>query len=133
MTITNNDVADLDVGDVVEVTWPNGTVLRGPLGKDSAGRLALSPMTLRHPDGGATLLHCDATLRVIRKAPTPFYVNHPRTNPVWGDIVRDAEGDAWRRGSGGWFMAGGQGLVEDITKYAPLTLLWDSEKGRVVP
>lgn len=61
-------------------------------------------MTVIGPDGepwGADI----RTLTVISRAPR-LYVNHERTHPVDGDIARDVDGDAWRRGRNGWYLTG---------------------------
>jgi hypothetical protein len=93
MTLTREQVADLQPGDVVEIvqgTWPAGTTLRGPLRESRTGTLFIGDVVIRHNDGFPRRWN-DFTLTVISRAPRPLYVNHPRTEPVPGDVVRDEE------------------------------------------
>jgi hypothetical protein len=112
VTITREQVADLRPGDVVEISdvhWPNGTVVRGPLWLDG-DTLHCAGEYVRHHDGSAPAGGATQTLTVVSRAPRPLYVNHDRTEPVPGDVVRDADGtgnDVWFRyefnsGGAGW-------------------------------
>ena len=89
--ITREQVVDLQPGDVVEVRqsrYPE-VVTTGPVREidGEPGALALGVSTLRYADG---LPPSNANLRltVVSRAPRPLYVNHPRTEPVPGDVVR---------------------------------------------
>jgi hypothetical protein len=138
--ITREQAADLREGDVVEAThedWPAGTIVRGPLYLDGE-TLQVGRIIVRHWDARPPF-DTGLTLTVISRAPRPLYVNHPRTEPVHGDIVRDCDGDAWCFQRDEWWCASEDARGDDhpdalpITSYRPLTLLWDGETGRVVP
>jgi hypothetical protein len=91
--ITREQVADLREGDVVEVAhedWPEGTVVRGPLWLMDGETLQVARIVVRHWDGRHPF-DTGLSLTVISRAPRPLYVNHPRTEPVAGDVVRDAD------------------------------------------
>lgn len=95
MTITREQVADLREGDVVELRrddWPD-TITRGPL-RTSDGSLEIADMIVRWADGSLPTWVGRGHLTVISRAPRPLYVNHPRTQPVPGDVVRDADSEA---------------------------------------
>jgi len=141
MTITREQVADLQPGDVVEVVhedWPTGTVVRGPLWLMDGETLQVARIVVRHWDGRHPY-DTALTLTVVSRAPRPLYVNHPRTEPVPGDVVRDADGDAWQFYRDEWWCASPDACDEDdptgypIEYYRPLTLLWDGQTKQVVP
>ena len=92
--IRREDVADLRPGDVVEARserWP-GVVVSGPLGDDD-GHLLLGPVgCLRCPDGEVAGMAAGVSLTIVSRAPR-LYVNHPRTEPVPGDVVRIEDAD----------------------------------------
>lgn len=140
MTITREQIADLREGDVVEISgdfrWP-GAVVRGPLQSDLNGSLRVGPLLVRHREGYPPQGELrQATLTVISRAPRLLYVNHPRTKPVPGDVVRDAElqnRNQWmhvRRNV--WANIDG-GLDSRIGLPERLRLLVDGETGDVVP
>lgn len=92
MTITPEQVADLQPGDVVELRseqWPDGTLITGPLWEDR-GVLKVASAAVRWPDlepyGAST-----RSLTVLSWTPRPLFTNHPRTEPVVGDVVTDEE------------------------------------------
>jgi hypothetical protein len=144
MTITREQVADLQPGDVVELRddrWPE-VVIRGPVriteNGDSyaVGELGISPAFLpefRQPYNAAT-----RTLTVVSRAPRPLYVNHPRTEPAGGDVARDADGDlpgrVWVYAgiAGTWRWAEHPSEAAGQLKDVRLRLLVDGETGQVV-
>jgi hypothetical protein len=139
VTITRAQVADLRKGDIVELqraSYPD-VVMRGPVRVDSDGRASIGGLLLRYSDGAPG--YSDCTLTVVSRAPRPLYVNHPRTEPVEEDIVRDCDGDGWSFKGGEWWCASPDSADDDdpaalpISSYRPLTLLWDGETGQVVP
>lgn len=131
MTITREQIADLQPGDVVEVTDKYGCTARGPLRESDLGSLMLGVFVLiRHPKGDPSVHNLD--LSVISRAPRPLYVNHPRTEPCAGDIVRDGDGGAWEFWGRRWHLAGVREDVVDISDSGSLTLLWDGQTGQVV-
>ena len=142
MTITREQIADLRPGDVVEFTdgrWLPGTVLRGPLWAQSNGALLVGDLLVRHVNGNPGRWD-NGTFTVISRA--PLYVNHPRTEPVPGDVARDEGsnhalavfifvpeedgGPRWLDTAGDWFSP-----AEMCEKR--LRLLVDGETGQVVP
>lgn len=135
MTITREQIADLRPGDVVELAaplWPDGTVIRGGLHGSAPNDLFVGPVRIQDYVGIGIL-----SLTVVSRAPRPLYVNHPRTEPVPGDVVRDAddpsETQAWwfTTNVAPWKTGGGWTTRE----YLPdrLRLLVDGEVGQVVP
>ena len=138
MTITREQVADLQPGDVVELRhsdWPD-TVITGPLRSERTGELVIADLVLRWTDGSvATWARDLGNLTVISRAPRPLYVNHDRTESVPGDVMRDKDGDIWfSRSTDDWISNNhGDGSDEWVRQYAPLILLVDGETGQVVP
>lgn len=141
MTITREQVADLREGDVVELAGGNlrGATVRGPVFREHNGWLLVGPdQVVRDPDG-APSSDSRRTLTVVSRAPRPLYVNHPRTEPVPGDVVRDAEvlapAGVWLRpwDNGAWIYA--DGGTRHLNSELPtcLRLLVDGETGQVVP
>lgn len=141
--MTPEQITDLRPGDVVEYRrnyWPEGAYVRGPVEQDAPDR----PMyVLRGTFGiaeadGSPYSKFEGTLTVVSRAPRPMYVNHPRTEPVAGDVVRDCDGDAWHFDVDEWWCASSEACDEDdplglpIEAYRPLRLLWDGETGQVV-
>lgn len=144
MTITREQVADLRVGDVVELhesRW-GGVTIAGPV-REVSNSLCVGPLVIGYldteepfepydPDTGRV----ERTLTVISRAPRPLYVNHDRTEPVPGDVVRDADRDLWLLdGFKTW-----QGTTstcglehQETGLIPPLTLLVDGTTGEVVP
>jgi len=139
--ITRKQVADLQPGDTVNVRrrdWPAATT--GELWLDQHGNLMHGGCTVRDSDGnpGTYLLE----FSVIARAPRPLYANHPRTEPVAGDVVRDEDGDLWTlvdRSAYGelrawhWSTAAGKWVHNSPQAIAGGTLLVDGETGTVVP
>jgi hypothetical protein len=92
--ITPEQVADLQPGDVVEYhrsDWPEGVVIRGPLhpALNGAPWIGLGDCAVRFDSGNINgySTHEETTLTVVSRAPRPLYVNHPRTEPVPGDVM----------------------------------------------
>jgi hypothetical protein len=93
--ITREQLVDLREGDVVERAYDVApdTVTRGPLRAYPDGSLRLAEELIRHSDGRFWNGHL-RLLTVVSRAPRPLYVNHPRTEPVPGDVVRDADSES---------------------------------------
>lgn len=141
--ITREQVADLLPGDVVEIwheDWPQGTALTGPIYEHSA-QLRLGSDVIRFSDGDILARYArGGHLTVISRAPRPLYVNHDRTEPVPGDVVRDADSDnavTWTKNVDGFSH---EWLCNKVHVYVPreempdrLRLLVDGETGRCVP
>jgi hypothetical protein len=143
--ITREQVADLQPGDVVEYRrddWPEGALVRGPV--EQAG--PREPMyVLKGIFGiaewdGSPFEGRSSSLTVISRAPRPLYINHPRTEPVQGDVVRDEGGaglalficthddeETW------WLNAGADWIAPAEMQDKRLRLLVDGETGQVVP
>jgi hypothetical protein len=145
VTISREQVADLQPGDVVEVhvaEWREGVVLRGPLHESATGSLWLADLQIRYHDGDVFgwSMGRRSTLTVVSRAPRPLYVNHDRTEPVPGDVVRDADsGDptVWlctnpTKGFDWWHRAD-EGFCHSEDLPARLRLLVDGSTGEVVP
>jgi hypothetical protein len=142
--IDREQVADLQPGDVVELTrdeWPAGSAVRGPLrasdGIENALYLLDGFFGVRNPQGEP--YEPNGTLTVVSRAPRPLYVNHPRTEPVQGDVVRDADSDEpgiWVRARldfGAPWYGSGTSARSRAELPARLRLLVDGETGQVVP
>lgn len=145
--ITREQVADLRPGDVVEVAadhWPSGSVWRGPV-YEALGDLRVAGGLVRYDDG-EPLRGAEWTLTVVSRAPRPLYVNHDRTEPVPGDVVRDADSDldvdrrVWLCDPAGDWWTGAEDTVRmagsptfEIGFPERLWLLVDGETGQVVP
>lgn len=81
--ITREQVADLQPGDVVEVVY------RGSITREASGYVYVNGRKmLCTPDGDPAAWTSGAELTVVSRAPRPLYANHPRTEPVPGDVVR---------------------------------------------
>ena len=112
--------------------------------KDGYGGLRVGPNMVRGSEGdpGPWMTEDNQTLTIISRAPRSLYVNHSRTEPVAGDVVRDADSDdptvwihadpagatQWARGGsyeGDWWFDRSE-LPER------LRLLVDGETGQVV-
>jgi hypothetical protein len=136
VTITREQVADLQPGDVVEMVashWPEGTSWRGPL-YGSGGELRVAGGLVRY-DNGDPMDDARWSLTVVSRAPRPLYVNHPRTEPVPGDVVRedDPEGAAtWLMDSFGTWQSKDSTCRPEHME-GRLRLLVDGETGQVVP
>lgn len=139
MTITYEQVADLREGDVVELKMASGTIIRGPLAPGAWTKMGLEIVDagwmVRDAQGGIPTnlreIRRDIALTVISRAPRPLYVNHSRTEPVPGDVVRPADGTksvAFRRIEG-WIWP--NGTTARLDTYG-LRLLVDGETGEAV-
>jgi hypothetical protein len=153
VTITREQVADLREGDVVELAsdrW-GGASMRGPLVQNSYGDLTVGRIgyttaprgfVVRTRDGSPSGWADAHTLTVVSRAPKPMYVNHPRTRPARGDVVRGVD----QHGGPCWDYVGGEirpwstvGTIGFDTRRCRddlptrLLLVIDGETGRVVP
>lgn len=149
--ITHEQVKDLRPGDVVELFrnyWPDGSVVRGPLYSENGylyvANVAIVDDSERMPLGASYFL------TVVSRAPR-LYVNHPRTEPVQGDVVRfedtrcpensytnvyDNCGDRhhpWLALSGERWRHDQAMPRESLRHHYSLRLLVDGETGQVVP
>lgn len=157
MSITREQVADLQPGDVVELIcvrdWNvnvRGELRPFPMGQHPRASitgivgLTLGPgLVVRRADGGVAAMWTDAnySLVIVSRTPRPLYVNHPRTEVKQHDVIRDGEGvirhcDA--AGFGGlptwwsWNYEPGWKWTHTTCPPQPLTLLVDGETGRCV-
>ena len=139
--ITREQVADLQPGDVVEIVEDDkGDEIthRGPLRREGK-YLVLGGFTVTRPNGGPASWY--RTLTVVSRAPRPLYVNHPRTEPVRGDVARDNESGnehrvwVYGRDHGGstWFWSEYPTEIAGHLKTVRLRLLVDGTTGQVVP
>jgi hypothetical protein len=140
MTITDN----LQPGDVVELRFPSGTTIRGPLVEEVTNRLGIADagwdITSRGLTGPQPYWVGRADLLVVSRAPRALYVNHDRTKPVPGDVVRDADSDSdprtWVRNAEGfsneWMTTRAHFYVPRENLPDRLRLLVDGETGQVV-
>ena len=132
MTIPREQVADLRPGDVVELRYDNypETVIRGPL--HGGATLYVAFLVVRHADGRPGV---GDSLTVISRAPRPLYVNHERTTPIDGDVVRDGEDRLWMFDHFGTWQ-GVESTCEESNRLTgmeqPLTLLVDGNTKKVV-
>jgi hypothetical protein len=55
--------------------------------------VAHAPVRYSNGDPAGCVNRVDWTLTVVSRAPRPLYVNSDRTEPVPGDVVRDADDD----------------------------------------
>ena len=106
--ITREQVADLHPGDVVRISLDDGHgfAVEGPLRWSEQRVQGGDALVLDHPHIAGTYWVRNSngtpydekfrTLTVVSRAPRPLYVNHPRTEPVAGDVVRDADTDDHR-------------------------------------
>lgn len=145
MSITREQVADLREGDVVEYRrdeWPEGAVVRAPLERGSYDD-TLYVLGGHFGVVGAKGAPYDrrATLTVVSRAPRSLYVNHSRTSPVPGDVVRDADSDdplrLWITTSNEdgdtWWVNHDADWCDAESLPTRLRLLVDGETGEVVP
>lgn len=135
-------VDDLRAGDVVEMTYDKypGVVTRGPLRRGRERLLCLGDVPVANLDGNVVWNGFHRTLTVVSRAPRSPYVNHPRTEPAPGDVVRDADSDdrrTWTRNVNNFSYEWHANLAN---VYVPreklpdrLRLLVDGETGQVVP
>jgi len=133
MSITREQVADLRPGDVVDLVTRERITVAQVVDGEAYPYIG---------DGSAPEL---LSLTVISRAPRPLYVNHDRTEPVAGDVVRDADGgdgrvwivdasgDCWTPHAGTVYMKGATLDRLGITLPDRLRLLVDGETGQVVP
>jgi hypothetical protein len=139
VTITREQVADLQPGDVVALSctaWAPGTVIRGPVWIGSLSKTPhIGPIDLAMAWGE------HAALTVVSRASRPLYVNHPRTEPVPGDVAAIPDAVeivkgwratwAWSR-DGQWIgTVTGRPIAGEMP--TSLRLLVDGETGMTVP
>jgi hypothetical protein len=138
MPITPEHVADLMPGDVVRLaghTSAHGATIEGPLYLDETGRLCVGPGLVVRQADGAPNSNANLSLAIVSKAERPMYVNHPRVEPVKGDVFRSAE----IQNTNLWMFAGKTVVSKDGDIFrrgelpADLHLLIDGETNEVVP
>lgn len=142
--ITREQVADLQPGDVVELRderWPD-VVTRGSV-HESLGYLWLGDVVVKDKDPSRQFAPHTATLTVVSRAPRPLYVNHPRTEPVPGDIVIPVDHDpddvvtwSWcplRTGVYRWRSTLDDSWLDRTDLDVDLRLLVDGKTGQTVP
>jgi hypothetical protein len=135
MSITREQVADLRVGDVVELIFADMSVLRGTLREDVVRNAIGFPeagWTVRDSRGEPPFGAEKMELAVIERAPRPLYVNHDRTEPLPGDVIHASDGTLSRafRTNGEWIWPNG---TRARPGEPPYTLLVDGETGQVLP
>lgn len=139
MSLTMEQVNTLRVGDVVELShtsWPEGTVVKGPLYERGDKRLYVASFCVRwamnDPMEG---LGDTWTVTLIERARPPLYVNHIRTRPVDGDVARE-EGHTGRYtytfAGAGWYGTNSRSRVAGADSFRNLRLLVDGVTGEVV-
>jgi pimeloyl-ACP methyl ester carboxylesterase len=101
MGITREHVADLHEGDVVELIdseWP-GVTIRGPVVNNAGRYWSVGSFAFTIPSDRLSLT-------VVKRVPRPFYINHPRSHPLPGDVVRMTDKTGRQRivflTAGGW-------------------------------
>ena len=107
MTITHDQVRDLNPGDIVRFrinSWPEGLYLEGPLvgvAKGSDYGRGGPALALSEPSGQRYIIRTETghswwgeerDLAVVRRVAKAFYINHERDKPVDGDVAVDGEG-----------------------------------------
>lgn len=138
MTIAREQVADLRKGDVVEIRESDhpDVVTRGALHEAPNGALDLGGIYRVRSADGQRRLAARCELTVVSRAPRPLYVNHDRTEPVPGDVVRADEFPAmkttWRRIRDRWIDQHGVPSADSDMAF-PKRLLVDGTTGQVVP
>lgn len=128
-------VTELRAGDevVIALGGHQGVTISGPLRMDSSGCcLAVGPMTV--VTAGKSVLSQDDRLTVTKLAPRPLYINHDRTEPVDGDVVRDADSGSrqtWVRASSWATIQYGDFQPSGVLPKR-LVLLVDGDTGRAM-
>jgi hypothetical protein len=136
MSVTREQVADLCNQDVVRLTNRQipGLAIEGKL-YEVHGVLGLcSWMPVRRTDGEPAQNWAGWDLTVISRAPRILYVNHPRREPIPGDVAvaGDGTGSVALRTVDGWVWPNRLRLRARIGDHG-LHLLVDGETGQVVP
>jgi hypothetical protein len=144
--ITREQVADLQPGDVVELSFPSGSTIRGALTREGYSNSGLgitsAHWTVRSASGEVPPFIVDCSLTVVSRAPRPLYVNHPRTEAREHDVVRDGAGVIRHHGPvsesadatwWAWELQAGFRWTWTSEPAQPLHLLVDGETGQVVP
>lgn len=98
MSVTQAQLDELHDGDVVELTKSSrvhgathvGDTFRGPVRKSTGGSWVFGVSVLRWSDGALGGWTDNYDLKIVERAPVPFYANHSRVEPVVGDVVRNA-------------------------------------------
>jgi len=143
--ITRAQVADLQPGDTVEVKHPEwqGGVIRGPVYKGDGFGMSVAGYLLVRTDRSVSDYLNVGILTVVSRAPRPLYVNHPRTEPVAGDVMiptSHASDDvvtwSWcplQSGKHRWRATDSDTWLDAEDVDDDLLLLVDGETGQVVP
>jgi hypothetical protein len=141
VTITAEQTADLQVGDIVRYTGhaqANGATIEGPVYQHADGSLRVGPGLVIRTAGGAPIPDTNIVLAFVSKAQRPLYVNHSRTEPVGGDVARLVDSTStrvWFYASAinapGWYDTRG-GRFERPASVS-LRLLVDGATGQPVP
>lgn len=141
MTITSEQIADLQPGDIVRYTGhpqANGATVEGPVYAHTDGSLRVGPGLIIKTTGGLPVADTNIWLAYVSRAQRPLYVNHSRTEPVSNDVARmDNEGSkkVWFYssvvGNPGWYDASGARF--DRPNGISLRLLVDGTTGQIVP
>jgi hypothetical protein len=101
------DISNIADGDIVEV------VLRGPAERRGGGKLRIGKTS--EVFGNVVLPTAEHVVSITKVEP-PYVPQHR-------DIVRDANGDLFGRGSSGWRITPGADIFGQRQPVAPLTLL----------
>lgn len=138
MTITRENVQPGDIVEAWRASWTVGQKVVGPV-VAQGNALVVGDFIVGWLDGAE--LDTDKTVTVVSRAPRPLYVNHPRTEPVAGDIARDEDGDLWTlvdKSAYGqlrawhWSTEARKWMHNNPERVAGATLLVDGETGEVV-
>lgn len=139
MTITPDQVKDLQPGDVVRIrnyNWPEGTSITGPAYRDPERNALKQVYVGGHPIGTMAFCGTLAEFEIISRAPRPLYVNHRRTWAMKGDVARAAERDdphlTWGYDGDRWCSIDTHARTAFGFRPGPLRLLVDGETGQAV-
>lgn len=118
--ITEQDVKDLNYGDVVELDHPDfmGNPIIGRVYDDGHGNKVIGSYYLA-THGGSNSRPGEhwsrGSVKVIEKAPVPLYVNDSRTVPRLGDVAL-FDGDVGYYLSSSWYNKTGNFLARKVER-----------------